>query len=232
LLDDPAAPAALKADLARVQAAAPAFDVARGLRAFQAAAAPAPSVTGTVAGAALKGALLGLLTVGAATAVSAHGDRGPAPVVAPAASAPAPARVPPEPAAPPPAGRAMPDVPRLRPSPARPSAPPVPPASVDTADPRPGPEDGLAAETANLGRIRALVPSSPAEALALAEEGHRRFGRGQLQDEREVLAIVALFRLGRRDEGRARTERHLAAHPESVFRDRLRKLAGEGSPDP
>ncbi len=57
----------------------------------------------------------------------------------------------------------------------------------------------LAAEAALLERARAQLGSSPATALQLADEHRRSFLQGQLGPERELIAIDALVRLGRRD---------------------------------
>jgi hypothetical protein len=226
LLDDPAAPAALRADLARLRGAASGFDVDRGLRAFDArlaalSAAPAVAAagaTGTMVGGAIAGALLALAVVGAAVGVSAYHDRQARPAAAAAPSAPAP----------PAAGVEVAPAP-LAPLPEATRPPAALPASSTPASPRASPtapvgEDGLAGEIEDLQRAWRLVGSSPAEALALAEAGHRRFPHGQLYPEREMVAITALYRLGRRAEARARADRFLAAHPGSPFGERLRKL--------
>jgi hypothetical protein len=220
---------------------AAAYDVARGLASLEAAiaAAPAPAAPagapgGTAAAKSLaavlgKGAFWGLVAVGAAAVAWIRlGDRGaaapPASIVSVASASPATV----ESAAPP-----------LDPS--APPAPPVPPASAETAEP-PAPaarpaarrpaaapaEDGLHQEVEHLARVRSLVASNPAEALAMAEEGHRRFRGGVLRQEREALAIDALGRLGRRGEAQVRARAFLAAYPRSPLAEHFESVAGEG----
>lgn len=71
---------------------------------------------------------------------------------------------------------------------------------------------------------------SPSRALALAGEHARRFPRGMLAQEREVLAIEALARLGRRDAAQQRARRFHARWPGSSHARRVDALAGAPSP--
>jgi hypothetical protein len=90
-------------------------------------------------------------------------------------------------------------------------------------------------EVALLQRAQAALGSSPAQALALADEHQRRFRGGILAQEREVIAINALVRLGRTGEARSRAARFLAGYPRSAHRPRLEALlpgVGEGVPAP
>jgi hypothetical protein len=75
-----------------------------------------------------------------------------------------------------------------------------------------------------LDRARAALGSSPAQALSLTAEHAHRFPSGALGQEREVVAIQALSRLGRADEARSRAQRFLAAFPGSVHRRRIEAL--------
>jgi hypothetical protein len=59
---------------------------------------------------------------------------------------------------------------------------------------------------------------SPAEAYALTIEHAARFPAGALVQERELLAIQALVRLGRGNEAESRRTRFLAAFPGSAYR--------------
>jgi hypothetical protein len=128
-------------------------------------------------------------------------------VSAPAAAAPA--------ASPPqPAGRAP---------PAQPATPATAAGSTSAAA---AAKSALAEEVAQLGRIRAVAGGDPAAALALVDEGHVRFAGGTLGPEREVIAIDALSRLGRRAEARARGEKLLARLPDGPFAERIRALIG------
>jgi hypothetical protein len=98
---------------------------------------------------------------------------------------------------------------------ARPEAPPVvlvPPLVLDRALPAGPVEEARAPavrarstkpnvrgedEAALLRRAQASLADAPARALELTEQHRRRFPRGTLAEEREVLAIEALKRLGR-----------------------------------
>jgi hypothetical protein len=76
-------------------------------------------------------------------------------------------------------------------------------------------------EVALLARARSALATDPAEALALTGEHERTFSRGALAQEREVIAIDALLRLGRRAEARARVDRFHRLYPESTHGRRV-----------
>lgn len=82
-------------------------------------------------------------------------------------------------------------------------------------------EDEISLITRAEGALRA---SSPREALQLLTEHRRRFLRGTLVEEREVLAIDALGRMNRWGEAEARAEQFLEAHPRSALAPRVREL--------
>jgi hypothetical protein len=262
LRDDPEATRSLRADLARVAARPPiAYDVAAGLVRFEQArslGAGAGAGAGTVLGAALKGALLGVVVVGGAALVEARSPPGsPGPGSVPAAVSVAravPVRSvrpvpPPRPTvASPPGPAKLPALPEaerdvgarsVTPSTATSEAASAPPAAADPtgagfAADAPAPAapvsagDALAAEMEHLARLRALEGRDPAQALALAAEGSQRFPAGQFVQEREAIAIGALVRLGRAPEARARAVAFAAAYPRSAFTERLERLTGTG----
>jgi outer membrane protein assembly factor BamD (BamD/ComL family) len=91
-----------------------------------------------------------------------------------------------------------------------------PTASAQEADP--------AQEPALLREAHDALRSSPARALAKAEEHARTFPRGLLAQEREVIAIDALVRLGRRPEAEARAARFAKAYPGSSHKTRIDAL--------
>jgi hypothetical protein len=66
-----------------------------------------------------------------------------------------------------------------------------------------------------------VVASNPARALQLTAEHGRRYHEGVFAQEREVLAIDALSRLGNRDLAAARARRFIESYPESAHRVRL-----------
>jgi hypothetical protein len=90
----------------------------------------------------------------------------------------------------------------------------------------PGPEPSAAgpSEADLLGAAQAALAASPARSLSLVGEHARKFPRGLLVQEREVLAIEALSRLGRAQEASARAERFLAAFPRSAHRTKVLNL--------
>ena len=104
------------------------------------------------------------------------------------------------------------------------------PASVaSAAPPEEPPVDPLAEEVALLDRARAALGSRPAAALAITDEHAARFPRGKLAMERELVAIDALRRLGRRGDARARGEAILERARGSLYEQRIRALI-EGGP--
>ncbi len=84
-------------------------------------------------------------------------------------------------------------------------------------------------EVSYLRRARAALKSDPAQALQLANGHPSRFPHGALDQEREIVAIDALVRLGRRSESRARANAFRARYPSSAHLTRLETLVG-GSP--
>jgi hypothetical protein len=78
-----------------------------------------------------------------------------------------------------------------------------------------------ARETALLEQARAALQSRPAEALALTRRHQARFPRGALAQEREVIAIEALERLGRKAAASARAAEFERRYRGSVHQPRL-----------
>ena len=70
------------------------------------------------------------------------------------------------------------------------------------------------------------IDAAPATALARCEEHARHYPRGSLVQEREVLAIDALLRLGRRAEAEQRAARFEGEHPGSAYGRRIATLLG------
>lgn len=92
---------------------------------------------------------------------------------------------------------------------------------VETPEPE---KDKLAREAELIERARAALKSSPARALALAEQHARTFPTGYLSLERELVAVDALQRLHRRQAARARGEALLSRARGSIYEDRIRRL--------
>ncbi len=92
--------------------------------------------------------------------------------------------------------------------------------SVTTAAPADGPDDELGLlEAASLA-----LETSPERALSLTDEHMKRFRAPKFAQERERLAVVALVRLGRREDAKRRAEAFEAAFPRSAHLTRVREL--------
>jgi hypothetical protein len=102
-----------------------------------------------------------------------------------------------------------------------PSVPP-PQAGGGAARPTPVPEDQL------LERARRALGPDPNRALALTREHARSYPNGVLAQEREVIAIEALKRLGRTGEADARRGTFEQRYPQSAHR---RNLENAGKAD-
>lgn len=93
---------------------------------------------------------------------------------------------------------------------------------------RPSPSASLADETRSLDAARkALAAGEPSRALTLLDDHARRFPRGGLALEAEVLRIEALAQSGNRTAAASRARAFVARHPSSVFTPRVRRIAGE-----
>ena len=111
--------------------------------------------------------------------------------------------------------------------PASASAAPLPvPTPKATMIVPPNPDD----ELRQIQRAQdALNANDPASALSLCNDDAIIFPHGQLAQEREVIAIHALVRLGRMDEANAREKKFEKDYPGSAQIPRARQLVG-GSP--
>jgi hypothetical protein len=111
--------------------------------------------------------------------------------------------------------------------------PPVlrsPPANLGSSRPdsapTPTPELGSAVELGLVGRAQAALETDAVRALALASDHERKFPTGALVQEREVIAIDALVRLGRLPDAEARAARFRERFPASVHARRVDVLLG------
>lgn len=105
---------------------------------------------------------------------------------------------------------------------ARPPAPTVAPSVHRPATPA----EASASEADLLGTAQAALAGDPGKALNLSEQHARTFPRGVLVQEREVIAIEALTRLGRSADALARAERFLKAYPSSAHRSKIESITG------
>jgi hypothetical protein len=78
-----------------------------------------------------------------------------------------------------------------------------------------------------LTRARRVLPSRPQTSLALSREHAQLYPRGALAEEREVLAIEALLKLGRASEARQRARAFVHRFPDSSQRTRLDALLAQ-----
>ncbi len=99
-------------------------------------------------------------------------------------------------------------------------APPAPPAAVPE-----GPD-----EVALLREAQDLIHSSPQGSLARVAEHERRFPNGVLTQEREVIAVEALVRVGHHAAARTRADRFLARYPRSALRRKVEELLERAAP--
>jgi hypothetical protein len=86
-----------------------------------------------------------------------------------------------------------------------------------------GPEPRAAgpSEAGLLDQARAELERNPRRALALTEEHRRRFPSGTLAQEREVIAIEALSRMGQTTEARSRGTDFERRYPDSAHRQKV-----------
>jgi hypothetical protein len=221
LIDDPEVSGSLRDDLARAgeehHASAAAYDTASRLAGLQVALA---SQGGGSAGMGLL-LKLGLGTVAAAALMFAGAAlharfyaRGQA-VDRAAVAAPTPVA----PAAP----LHVVQAPQVTaPQAAGPTAPADAPVQATSSSARRAQHDDTPREIRQLARIRAHLQSGDAaSALELADRGQRELGESTLWQEREALAVLALFDLGRAEQAQARSAVLLARFPNSPFRAEL-----------
>jgi hypothetical protein len=100
----------------------------------------------------------------------------------------------------------------------------APATSSSGAEPRPSRFSMLKPATSEaelLGRAQAAVASNPALSLQLCHEHKASFPHGMMVQEREVIAIEALVRAGRREAAAARAERFRKAFPSSAYTSKV-----------
>jgi len=84
-----------------------------------------------------------------------------------------------------------------------------------------------------LGEAQRALPKDPDLALAFVRQHEQRYPNGLLGQEREAVAVAALWELGRRDEARRRAERFAEEHPRSTYLGRMQHILaqpGDGQP--
>ncbi len=110
-------------------------------------------------------------------------------------------------------------------APERATPKPASKAPVSTSDVLSAPAQLPAAappsETSLLRDARLALNGDPARALTLTEQHRREYPGGGFAQEREVIAITALAKLGRTSEARSRAERFRSAYPTSPYTERV-----------
>jgi hypothetical protein len=95
------------------------------------------------------------------------------------------------------------------------------PSSGERPATRPAARSAAELEVELLERARGSLASNPAHALSLTSEHKLRFPGGVLAQEREVIAIDALKRLGRSDQASLRADEFAKSYPGSAHRRKL-----------
>jgi len=169
----------------------------------------------------------GTVVLAGALALVTQGEKAPRPAPSPPSATSAAAAVhpgstaeaPPESPTPSEAERQFPPVP----APAV-SAMPAVPARAARPVPAEAPSvsgDALAGEAKLLNEAHAVMASDPDRALAIAGEHAKRYPRGQLAAERELIRVQALVKLGRTAEAEARARALRKSTPSSIYGERL-----------
>jgi hypothetical protein len=111
------------------------------------------------------------------------------------------------------------------PPPGRPEAPARAAVARPLVSATPGDgEDALVGEARLLNEAHRALAADARRALALAHEHARRYPRGQLTAERELIEIQALVKLGRRRDAETRAETLRKTTPNSIYDERLDQI--------
>jgi hypothetical protein len=81
-------------------------------------------------------------------------------------------------------------------------------------------------EPALMEKLRGDVKPNPASALALADEGERRFADSPSAEERRALAIQALINLDRIGTARSRAYQFLSRYPDGPYSAHVAVMTG------
>jgi hypothetical protein len=104
------------------------------------------------------------------------------------------------------------------------------PTGAPAAPARPSAPEVSESEASFLRRAQSTLHGDPATALQMLQEHPSRFPQGILVQERDVMAIDALARLGRIDEARARASAFAVRYPRSAHESRIASILKEGTP--
>jgi len=103
---------------------------------------------------------------------------------------------------------------------------------VPAVEPARSPIDAKPSELTLVRGAREALAARPAASLQLLDQHLRLYPHGKLAEEREVLAIDALRRVGRANTADQRQARFIANHPASAHRSRLERKAQLASESP
>jgi hypothetical protein len=81
-------------------------------------------------------------------------------------------------------------------------------------------------ELSLISAAQRALRTSPSEALALADRHKSAYPNGRFSEEREEIAISALWALGDRSAARARAHSFLVDHPRALSAPRITRLLG------
>ncbi|HSC86908.1 MAG TPA: hypothetical protein VLC09_06540, partial [Polyangiaceae bacterium] len=109
------------------------------------------------------------------------------------------------------------------------SQPSTPPPGTAQLSP---PLSSPLSEVELLRRARDLLERDPNGTLRWVERHRAQYPHGKLEQEREVLAVEALRRLGRDAEAARRAGAFVSEHPESAHKTRLERTPNSESPPP
>ncbi|MCA9648241.1 MAG: hypothetical protein H6718_00870 [Polyangiaceae bacterium] len=115
-------------------------------------------------------------------------------------------------------------------TPAAPAAPKVDaPSSLEarSAVEAPSAKAQLLEESRLLSAARAALATDPKKALALTEQHRAKFPQGTLAQEREVIAIQALGKLGNKKDADQRADQFGKDYPDSAHKDRVQGKLGD-----
>ncbi len=109
----------------------------------------------------------------------------------------------------------------------------APAGARSTKSPAGGPEAApRATELELVQRAQAALASDPSRALSLTKEHAHAYPTGELVQEREVIAVEALSRLGRNEEASRRALAFVRRFPQTPYAARLEMAIGRPLPEP
>ncbi|MCA9632173.1 MAG: hypothetical protein KC766_31185 [Myxococcales bacterium] len=103
----------------------------------------------------------------------------------------------------------------------------IAPSAAGKVASEPSPKAQLLEESRLLSAARAALASNPRKALALTERHRTKFPQGTLAQEREVIAIQALGKLGKQKDAEQRANKFGKDYPDSAHQERVQGSVGD-----